>query len=639
MPAPFIFNSILGIVGKQGAIAPTVIERIAETGKRFHRRQVASNVAVDTAVSPSGRSALLVWNRTDTKQYAEGLIARRGNTNAAINGFLSRGRTLDDILPVLTAQGPAYVSSREGGVFTIFVHDEANDEILASNTLHGTRPTLWADTSEYALIGTSVVFVSWVGNGFSYPNYNLPGIADYVLNEQYSPFDTPFIGTQVLPANTLATATIDGLRQEAVDDGLKRLCLSTNEPTEAYYDDLSQALLEAAQTFADGTPYAMGLSGGRDSRLLLSSLLAANVDISVQVNGFPEDADVVIAQRIAKAAQVPITVHEKFEANDVYSTVEIRDLLWTYLRNTEGMSMSRPTQPVDYRAHFFANRPGAADKVAPVYGSLFSGLAGEMWRGGSFLIPSRGYMEGRTWLSESKAQEVVKTFGETHYTCFLRPEFKEKFSRFFYRWVEENSDPANYMRIFELIAIVQYYGMNHNFIDDIVLLADNKVTRKIQDIALQHRILERPTFEVIARLAPQLRDIPLESTRWAFEKDGPTDKDREGWEARAPIPHAASKASNYAYYMVGVNDAMRRGVREMIFDSSGSQALFEVVDREAVERLFRTADIFYPRWCWFAWNLAQAALVLSDAIIPETAASERIVVEVRTRCPMGFCCV
>src|SRR5262249_3597446 len=83
----------------------------------------------------------------------------------------------------------------------------------------------------------------------------------------------------------------------------------------------------------------------------------------------------------------------------------------------------------------------------------------------------------------------------------------------------------------------------------------------------------------------------------------------------------------------GVNSSFKKAVREMIFDSPGSAALFEIVDREAVEQIFRTPNILHWRWAWGAWNLAQGALVLSGALVPETPVPKDIAIQVRLDYP------
>src|SRR5262249_56160991 len=130
-----------------------------------------------------------------------------------------------------------------------------------------TRPTLWANGVHAAVVGTSVTFVSWVANGFNYPEYNLAALADYLLNEQHSTYNTPFLGTLVLPVNSVITADETDIRCQPVDDALKTLCLSDATPTPAYFDDLTEALPHSATSLAHGPPYPLALTGRRASPL------------------------------------------------------------------------------------------------------------------------------------------------------------------------------------------------------------------------------------------------------------------------------------------------------------------------------------------------------------------------------------
>jgi asparagine synthase (glutamine-hydrolysing) len=71
-------------------------------------------------------------------------------------------------------------------------------------------------------------------------------------------------------------------------------------------DATAELLLAVAARYARRGPLICDLSGGYDSRLVASALSRSGAALTVTVNGHPRHPDVVVAQRVAKAADWPI---------------------------------------------------------------------------------------------------------------------------------------------------------------------------------------------------------------------------------------------------------------------------------------------------------------------------------------------
>src|SRR5262245_31026205 len=93
---------------------------------------------------------------------------------------------------------------------------------------------------------------------------------------------------------------------EADDDDEAYWAGVRDEPaTPALWDEMADALLTSVDLLKDGTPFSLGLSGGRDSRLVAAALTRQGMPYVASSSGFSDSADVILGQRISDLLEVP----------------------------------------------------------------------------------------------------------------------------------------------------------------------------------------------------------------------------------------------------------------------------------------------------------------------------------------------
>lgn len=136
---------------------------------------------------------------------------------------------------------------------------------------------------------------------------------------------------------------------------------------------------------------------------------------------------------------------------------------------------------------------------------------------------------------------------------------------------------------------------------------DNRVVREALALAPRWRRSEYPFYLLIQELAPQLADIAPEGKRWRFDRENkPLLFGRRAWRARAAsAPKGRTASFNWR---VSFDDGFRNLLMEQILD--GPEALFEIVDREAMVAGFRDQP---RRWVKQIWHIYTLSVLLSGA--------------------------
>jgi hypothetical protein len=118
---------------------------------------------------------------------------------------------------------------------------------------------------------------------------------------------------------------------------------------------------------------------------------------------------------------------------------------------------------------------------------------------------------------------------------------------------------------------------------------------------------EQPVHEVISRLAPQLRNVPLQGTRWRYDEQKPLGPfARRGWSSRYAL-RVSSEPAGFDWRfqpsssLVGI-------LRDQILN--GPSQLFDIVERSELQALLATYPLQSPKFVWHAYT---ASVLLSNA--------------------------
>jgi hypothetical protein len=357
------------------------------------------------------------------------------------------------------------------------------------------------------------------------------------------------------------------------------------------YSPVAGALADAVSPLRDGVPVELSLTGGKDSRLIAAALTAAKVPFRARTHGFESHPDVVVATMIAGRLGVDHVVTEPRPPGNtgngdgpdeahllgrLRSAVLVSDGMLSAFENVGQPDPHPVTEPVQAGGH-----------------------GGELLRGG---YAQAAWRDGKpTWAWSAGGAELFRRL-TTRRLGLLRPAAAgEYLASLAPCGAELARGPLRALDDFYLTnragrwsatarqAYLLRSPLAQPFFDD-------RVIRAARSVPLPDRITDRLHREVLAALCPELLDLPLAGSGW---KSGP----RQPWSAPGKGPGSAAAPDwrrNYA-------DEMARLLRDYVLDFGGEGQMFDIVRRQAAERLLRPPH-GDPH---AAWALATLAALLS----------------------------
>jgi hypothetical protein len=232
-----------------------------------------------------------------------------------------------------------------------------------------------------------------------------------------------------------------------------------------------------------------------------------------------------------------------------------------------------------------------------------SGTGGEIIRGG-FLRDQRDVS------AKATRARIEQMF--TSGSHMLVPEANARAREALDRFREGYDDPADAMAALYLLFRTGRWMVGPRTSTELNWISyhpflDNVVAQRAGELPALTRWGERPAHGLIARLAPQLKDLPIEGRRWQYEATRPQSlSDLRGWLRRsAARPRGRTSSFDYRRHH---DRPFVEILREAIMD--GPPALFELVNRDVVEKIFTTAPV---RNAGLAWRLLTVSVLLSGS--------------------------
>jgi hypothetical protein len=363
------------------------------------------------------------------------------------------------------------------------------------------------------------------------------------------------------------------------------------------------ALVEAVRPLGDaGVPVELSLTGGKDSRLIAAALVAARVPFRARTHGFASHPDVVIAGMIAARLGIEHTVTEPRPT----ATAEAPDQAEVLGRLRSAVLVS------DGMLSAFENvgRPDPEVAAEPVQAG---GHGGELLRGGYAQAAWRSPAPGRSrrvladaaalaW-SDAAATELFRRL-TTRRLALLRPAAAAAYLAGLAPFTAAlAAGPLRALDDFYLVnragrwsaAARQAYLIRSPLAQP--FFADH-VVRAARAVPLRQRMKDQLHREVLAALCPGLLGIPLAGSPWQGQTRTPR-------TVLAAGPGSAAAPDWRREY----GEAMARFLRDYILDLGGAGPMFDIVRRQAIERLLRPPQAD-PYATWMLATLV--ALVSGD---------------------------
>jgi hypothetical protein len=526
-----------------------------------------------------GTRLVAAWSN-EPGQPDRPLLSRKG---AGVRGF--SGYLTDDP-PTVAEIATAGADLGVGGVWSLFAAD--GDRVAATTCASGVESVFYAVTDDLVVVGNRALLVHLVVQPDG-PVADLVGLAG-VLNSGYCVTDrTAFEGVRCLAPGSRVTCDREG-RVEVGTYG--------DDLAGATAVDVTQALVSSvAPLRALGQPVRLGLTGGRDSRLLAALLVRAGVPVVTHTSGLSDDPDVVVAGEVASRLGVTHQVGPPKGARveDGTVTFDVRSRVREAVVLGEGMLSAY-------------DRVGRIDDHYNATTAPFAGSGGELLRayyGGSF--EGLRDREAVVRVMRSRMRRTVKR---------MTPSARAAY--------EADTEPWSTLARHDGVASLEEFYVRQRLgrwtgaargSASIGSLArrpylDHRVVRAVRGVALADRTGERFVADVLDELSPGLADLRFAGRRWEFDDEPPADADdaaRCAWERRAPVrnDHGDEPGFNWRTDVPEV----RQELADII--TGAPDVFWELVDRRRVtEFVSRTHDRTRGDTVTM-WHLATVAAALT----------------------------
>lgn len=563
------------------------------------------------------RCALIVWDNDPPlpgKAQRGPIVSPAGNAMVIAGYWYSDDYLTEEALAesLLLAEEPKKIIERIHGAYLIFMYRARDASIHFFNTPSCQPVLFFTERKDIFMASTRGVSIPLVLD--KRVEYDPMSFAGYINTGYFVGDRIPYKNVQLLECNLHLHVDSGGVRIAAIDSTMADLGLGEGDLTEEFLDEFCHRAVTLAKKLGsvEGEK-SIGLSGGRDSRMVLAVLWAAGVPFRATTNGWSDGPDMVLATKLAEALDVQhhrILVDREKEIADRYDVTQLNafrqqmyelDCLYFY-------PMVRP-----------ASTPVWAKRASPMTQPIiFAGTGAEMLRGGVGIrsrAPLRGVGDPPAGFAESFVRKEWLAWQH-----WIREPFASAHRDWVEGWISQYCRDQNEDGTLERLylhnwasrgrgAITRNLSSNCGYV--VNLMTDSGFIKLSQKLAPKFRYNEHLFFEVIRRLAPPIADVPLNDHRWAFEFHGPRPADEVGYKKRAPMIKKKYGASGgYTYLTAGAD--MRPVLEDVFFGQSMPSMIEDVADLKLIRSLFRGRDIYTPSISYTVWRILALHEMLMD---------------------------
>lgn len=561
--------------------------------------------------------ALAAWCNDLSHPQHVGLIDGDARSAVTLAGYMfGAGKgTLDGLareVRGMLADGPESKLGDLPGAYALAIARERSVDVF--NGVMPLETVHYADGEEMSVVGTRGLLVHLVASDRRTPSYDRESLAAFVGSGHFAAGRTPYTGVRLAPPRGRVNVTPDGCRVTSVDDLLDVMGAGSAPPDDATFDSMTERLLEIATQIGEfGGPIEMGLSGGKDSRVLAAALSASGTEFTLRTGGSPEHPDVVGAREVART----LGMTEDHVVTGPSSSGARSEIEVDILSRTCGTL---------FRNDGMLNAWGAftmRQDVAPARQVI--GQGGEFYRGGWLKNPAN-----RDGLTPERARTMVFT-KLNRPEPMLVPDARQWYADFLDSLLHHQSDRVGLHARMERAFLFTYGwhwappGYSRSVVGEhrYYPYCDTQLLRMNYQLPVEARLHEEPHFNMLARLNRDLAYSSFTKYRWGFESYGPSaHRAPDTWADRAPMVKQPADLVNWQK-SVGVGD-FREEVETVIFGDEAQHGLFEVVDRTALERIFYSREVYSSPNTRMLWNLYAASVMLSNRWIEQPSPSRPI---------------
>ena len=383
------------------------------------------------------------------------------------------------------------------GRFSAALFDPLAEEAVAANSVVRVDPLFRAASNDYSVVGTEARAVAAAVGEL---RYSSSGLFTLINTGFFGTNDTAFDGVRCLPSSStwLVRGDTETCSRRSLGD-LKRGDLrAPPDPADVLAEELVGSM---GEMYCDAGPLLLGLTGGKDSRLLAAAARRANLAITTQTlaQGDWNAADVYVAKLVADRMGLPHVVNTvATESDEQTITVDYLSRAATNLHSSDG-------------AIYAYEIIGAIDDPFLENGQM-SGLGGELLRG--------GYAEKHKKLTPERAREIASAQFARSARFFL-PDVSRAYEDFADSWFAELGELGPWdtldclyadFRCGRWIAATSRSSMIRSF--HRLPFLDNRLAQATLALPATSKVTGELLSRILARLSPEVADVPLANALW-----------------------------------------------------------------------------------------------------------------------------
>jgi hypothetical protein len=570
-----VMRGVIGVTARgawgRGGLPPSLEGRLLV----LLRRALSSSdlpVHVATHVGAGRQVLLMAWSQGPVKPPPDLLTPGAGGC-VAYTGYFTEANTLSRVAAGLSL---ADLTAQAGGCFSVY---RERDGILEAGTVVSRIDAIYmAETPRVAVFSSRALLTHLVAqsvlSGSDHPSIRLDHVGlREVAQAGFCVTDaTTFEGVRAVPAS--AVVTVSHRRTRISSDEPARVPAAAVPPGGREWnkrmDALADALIRAVEPARlTDTPAYLGLSGGRDSRMVIAALSAAKIDVTTGTSGDLTHPDVRVATQLAATLGVPhsVRIPAGVTAADADSLlvphpVELaRQAVWA----TDGMVSALELPRV--ASSYLENQVN------------MSGSGGEFARGSYFASENKAY--------QGLAVETVdKLFGRPDW---LRTSRFDELARARRKW--QAGVQVDYLHAMDLLYLQYRVGRwlascraaTVTHMRYLHPLLDHAFVCRLLDLPIEHRYSELVGHDLVQRLSPSISEVPLAFRRWRSDTEPNSGTpEHAAWKKRAPVVlDDAVTAPDWRRAMPG---SVKEEMRAQLFSPAAAE-IYQVTDREYVKSL------------------------------------------------------
>lgn len=482
-----------------------------------------------------------------------------------------------------------------GGIFSISHLNTQNNIFKAWNNITRVEPIYWSESNDVIVVGSKALLVHLIAMNFDKPEYDISAFASFLNNGYYADENTPFLNLNILPVHSRIKVQNNLVTISPIDDTLENLY--TISADQKIYDDITDDFINSFKPLLKhDQKISLGLTGGKDSRLILAALNNLDAELNLFTNGYSDNPDVIVAKQISNLLNKEHSAKSPLKNNKNSITEDIGLKAKRMIQNTDGMLFAYEGMPVP---EIFKH-----SKVQ------LGGQGGELLRG--------GFAKGLKIESRNRLEQVFN-LRFAKYQKYLNPELSKHFSIFNEKYIQNNLEHHSIIDVLNK-HYLEYRtgrwsasaraGYTLGFYSYAPMF-DNKLVRKAQLLETKYGADDSLIYNILMRLEPKLLNVPFSGDRWNFEKNKPFSKyDTKNWLNRRPI-NSTTKRGNFNWRK-NILKNMKEEFYDTIFSSSNNR-IFDIINKQQLENIFDYSDneriYVYDN---FLWSVFTASHLLSN---------------------------